>query len=495
MIRRLTFLLFILSMSWLSGHAQKEGNIWCFPDHSGINFNDTSNLITFSSAIGPNFGSPLQNQSTIADSSGNLFCYTSATTFAFNGLYVFDRNHNVMPNGSRLQGHPTFSSLLLPFPGIDSLICLLHFGRDSINTNYFRLLFSIINKNLNSGFGDVIIRDSLIYYGQLTSDKLAAVKHANGRDWWVFTYDYNSGSYVYFILTPNGVSHIGTQNIGSNANDLFYGKLLFSNDGTKMMGVGDIGHIDVFDFDRCSGLLSNYRDIGEHLSSEAYQYANAAFSPNGNIIYVSPFNLTKNFYQFNLNAPNITASKILLNTYPDTGMVQWTTYQWHNLAPDGKIYIPITTNYQGPNTNTFFTQHLDVIEYPDSVGAACHYIRQSFDLGGHFVGGCLPNMPYYGLNAMTGSICDSLTGLKSICETENGTEVFPNPSSGIFSLRLKEVNDKIVLVSVSNVLGNEVFRSKNIFYSIDISNKATGVYFVKVLTQKKENFSVKLIKQ
>ncbi len=491
---KIMFVLFTLSMSWLSGHAQKEGNIWCFPDHVGIDFNDTANLIIFNSAIGPNFGNPLQNQSTLADSSGNLFCYTSATTFAFNGLYVFDRNHNVMPNGSRLQGHPIFSSLVLPCPGVDSLICILHIGRDSISTNNFRLFYSQVNKNLNSGFGDVTIRDSLIYYGEITNNKLAATKHANGRDWWIFTYDYSTGDYIYFILTPYSISYMGMQSIGSHGGDLYYGKLVFSNDGTKMMGVGDNGHIDVFDFDRCSGLLSNYRDIGEHLSSEAYQYANAAFSPNGNIIYVSPFNLAKNFYQFNLNAPNITASKILLNTYADTGVVQWTTYEEHNLAPDGKIYIPKTNNY-GLNSQTAFTQHLDVIENPDVVGTGCNYVVNGFDLGNHYVQGALPNMAYFGLGAMTGSICDSLTGIKDVTKIKNGVEVFPNPSSGVFSLKLKDVNDKIISIEVEDILSNRVLFTKYFSSTFNLSPYSAGIYVLRVQTQKKKTFAAKVVKQ
>ena len=478
-------------MSRLSGHAQKEGNIWCFPDHIGIDFNDTSNITTFTSSIGTNAN---VNQSTIADSNGNLFCYAAGIDYYFNGLYIFDRNHNMMPHGGRLQGHPVFSSLLLPYPGVDSLICLFHFGRDSVNTNYWRLFHSIIDKNLNSGLGDILTRDSVLYYGRLSDFKLASVKHANGRDWWVFIYDRDLG-YVSFLLTPYGILQHGIQQIGSNGGSLFFGKLVFSNDGSKMMAVSTFGNIDVFDFDRCSGQLSNFRDIGEHLTSEAYQYFSAAFSPSGNLIYVSPDNLTKNFYQFDLNAPNITTSKVLLNSYPDTGLTQWNTYNWHNLAPDGKIYIPIVSNYQGPNIDNITTQHLDVIEYPDSVGTACHYIRQAFSLGSHHAAACLPNMPYYGLGAITGSICDSLTGTKILSEMKNGIDVFPNPSSGVFSLRLKEVNDKIISTEVEDILGNRVLFTKYFSSTFDLSPYSAGIYVLRVQTQKKKTFAAKVVKQ
>ncbi len=491
MKKKIIFLLSILSMSWFFGHAQKEGNIWCFPDQLGIDFNDTSNILTFTSSVGIHGN---LNQSTIADNNGNLFCYASGKDFSIHGLYVYDKNHNVMPNGGLLQGHPNFASILLNYSGIDSMVCLLHISIDPSISNFYRLFYSVINKNLNSGLGDLVIRDSLLYDARISSEKLAVVKHGNGRDWWVFIYDRDSG-YVSYLLSPMGISQVNIQHIGSNGDSLYYGKLIFSNDGSKMMTVGAFGTVDVFDFDRCTGLLSNWRDIGEHLTSEPYQYLSAAFSPNGNLIYVSPFNLTKNFYQFDLNASNITASKVLLNSYPDTGLTQWNTYNWHNLAPDGKIYIPIVSNYQGPNIDNVTTQHLDVIEYPDSVGTACHYIRQAFSLGSHHAAACLPNMPYYGLGAMTGSACDSLTGIKNVTEINNAVEVFPNPSSGVFSLKLKDVNDKIISTEVEDILGNRVLFTKYFSSIFDLSAYSDGIYVLRVQTQKKKTFAAKVVKQ
>ncbi|MCX6290841.1 MAG: T9SS type A sorting domain-containing protein [Bacteroidetes bacterium] len=496
MVKKFGAFLFVLCFWKSVVMGQKEGNVWCFPDSLGIDFNNTGNPVIFTSSIGVHAN---VNQCTIADSSGNLFCYASALDFTPHSLYIFDRNNNAMPNGSNLKGHPNFTSLLLPHPGIDSLICLLYTCVDPSNSNFYGLYLSRINKNLNSGFGDVVLRDSLIYYGTICGFKLTAVKHANGRDWWIFSYNYSSGYYIYFLLTPNGVFYQGMQNIGSHASDIYYGKLIFSNDGTKMLAVGIYGHIDVFNFDRCTGLLSNYRDIGEHLSSLPYQYFSASFSPDGNLIYISPWNLVKEFYQFDLNAPNITTSKVLLNSYPDTGLTQWNTYNWHNLGPDGKIYIPIVGNYQTPNSNNITTQYLDVIEYPDSVGLACQYTRQAFYLGGHYAAACLPNMPYYGLGAETGSICDSLRiGINELNTEQNGLEVFPNPTSGKFFLKLKDTNDQVINVRVEDVLGKMVFKTTALLKTItdiDLKTFSPGLYFVHVQTEKKKFLAAKIIKE
>jgi hypothetical protein len=192
-----------------------------------------------------------------------------------------------------------------------------------------------------------------------------------------------------------------------------------------------------------------------------------------------------------------TKFQTILNEYPDTGIVQNNAYFWHNLAPDGKIYIPITNNYlSGSNGNTYVTQHLDVIEYPDSVGLACHYVRQGFSLNGRRVCGDLPNMAYFGLGADSGSVCDSLSiGINIITSNENLMEVFPNPSSGIFSLRLKDVNDKIIEIQVEDIFGTKVLSDKNFASTLDISNEPQGIYFVHVKTQRKKMFAAKVIKE
>lgn len=486
-------LLTFLSFCTLKSEAQKEGNVWCFPDSLRMDFNGIATPVVSTSGVGKTgAGFPYENLSTIADSAGSLICYSMASDYSFSALTVFDKSHSKMPNGSGLHGHPYEVSIMLPFPGKDSLITLFHIGRDSVNTNNFGLFYSRINKTLRGGLGDVTLRDSLVYYGTLGQFKLATCRHGNGRDWWIFATDYTSNTFIYFLLAPSGISSAFTQNIGSNA--MYGGKMVFSNDGTKLLSVEVNGKIDLFDFDRCSGVLSNFRDIGEHLTGEQYQYFSAAFSPNGNVIYISPWNLTKVFYQFDLNAPNITASKFLVNQYLDTGIVQYNTYQWHNLGPDGKIYIPKNNNY-GLNSKTNYTAHLDIIEYPDSVGAACNYIVNGFNLGNHYAQGALPNMPYYGLGRWVGSPCDTITSIENPDPIIEGLSIFPNPTKGIFSVRLNNVNDKVSEINVHDVIGKKVFETTNAISSIDLSTKEAGVYFVTIETQQEKRYVVKVVKE
>ncbi|MCX6292244.1 MAG: T9SS type A sorting domain-containing protein [Bacteroidetes bacterium] len=151
------------------------------------------------------------------------------------------------------------------------------------------------------------------------------------------------------------------------------------------------------------------------------------------------------------------------------------------------------------NSDTYFTHHLDVIEYPDSVGLGCNYIQNGFDLGSHFVAGYLPNMAYFGLGAETGSICDSLRiGINELNAEKNGLQVFPNPTTGIFNLKLKDENDRVISVRVEDIFGKMVFKTTASFKTIteiDLKTFSPGLYFVYVQTEKKKFLTAKIIKE
>jgi M6 family metalloprotease-like protein len=75
--------------------------------------------------------------------------------------------------------------------------------------------------------------------------------------------------------------------------------------------------------------------------------------------------------------------------------------------------------------------------------------------------------------------CNNVTGVKS--NRLNVFSVSPNPSSGLFVLKF--ANEKANEISVVDVFGNEVFKdvstSQN-SYSLNLSEQANGIYFVKV---------------
>src|SRR5258706_8616392 len=90
--------------------AQKQDYNWCFGDSCGIHFTDSSATF-FVSALSydPLDSMALESCASISDTSGNLLFYTS-------GSIVWNKNHQVMPNGTGLleENTVTQGALILP---------------------------------------------------------------------------------------------------------------------------------------------------------------------------------------------------------------------------------------------------------------------------------------------------------------------------------------------------------------------------------------------
>ncbi len=120
--------------------------------------------------------------------------------------------------------------------------------------------------------------------------------------------------------------------------------------------------------------------------------------------------------------------------------------------------------------------------------------------------GCtLPDLrPVHGMNNTTtrsntqhNSIFTSASTLATALPS---ISVFPNPTNGIFQLKITNYESGIRNVDILNILGQKVYSvenyqiTKSSNYQIDLSNQPAGVYFVKVLTDKSVQV-VKLIKE
>jgi hypothetical protein len=75
------------------------------------------------------------------------------------------------------------------------------------------------------------------------------------------------------------------------------------------------------------------------------------------------------------------------------------------------------------------------------------------------------------------------TGVNELLGSENDIEIFPNPSSGIFTIHSQTVSSDDQFIEVYNMLGAKVHssvKSKLSAYTVDLSNQPKGVYFIKV---------------
>jgi hypothetical protein len=457
--------------------AQKQNNIWCFGDSAGIDFNNISNPLPIVTSLDTR-GSCVS----IADSLGQLLFYANTrATITGNTTLVWNKNNQIMENGDSIVGRGWYNELLI-LPTIHSNVYyLFSVGATSI----FGFYYSIVDINQNNGLGKVIQKniqlDSLMYW-----EGISAVKHANGRDWWVITKDYeNTGGdnnfHIYFI-TPDTIMEtnqsIGVSEYGNS------GIFTFSKDATKFLFTSYNGVIEVMDFDRCTGQFSNPQIILN--ASNHPKILGSAFSPNGNVIYVSTCNGPSYLVQYDLTAANIFNSRdtiaSILSPQEAGGALR--------LAPDGKIYWSCIwengIQFSYPYADTMYhteNMNLSVINDPDVVGSGCNFSLYSFNLGGKRCYWGLPNNPDYSLGPVVGSICDSLSNGINEVEKRNDFSFYPNPANRDFTIFFSKsvFKEKIIIV---NDLDQRVFENEIPdgvqTYSVHLPILSNGIYFVSV---------------
>ncbi len=476
--------------------AQKQDRLWVFGDHGGIDFNDTSNVISFYSGLNGfytayPFGS-------ISDSDGNLLFYAAPSALNQLSTKVFNRNDSLMPNGDNIQGHPSQSQgmLILPFPGDSTKYYIFTKSQQSSMTIMY---FSVVDMTQDNGLGAVTSKNNKFWTDSLT-DRTTAVKHANGRDWWLIVQRWDQDEYLKYLIKPDGIYGPSKQATGNPyPKNEYYGTSYFSRSGNKLVSVGFYGNISIMDFDRCTGNISNYLQIGPSIFSYENSYLGCAFSANENVLYVSnayPYP-AKFVYQYDLTAIDIPASKQTINMYPDTGILQYVQYGHMLLGADDKIYVS-KGNGSGINSNTVYTQNIDVILNPDVVGPGCNYRSNYLYLNGGRTTYGLPNMVNYNLGPVAGSICDSLsTGISESKVKTNPFTISPNPVNQWINIYFKEsyTNGTPYLALLLNSQGQVVFEKEMQVgeYSIPAATLAAGVYVLQ-LKNKAGVFSERIMK-
>lgn len=468
---RLTFLLLIIlckaSLAQWQPDAKRDYQ-WVFGTHYTY-INPHGHKLSFlqNPPVSESFDHDLNIYATtasICDQEGNLLFFT-------NGMHVADRLGRIMPNGDSINlGYAWYhwnsqdlgykvpqDAIILPCFGNDSLFSILHVKVEipfSPQTIWYgsQLLQTVIDMRENNAYGDVVTKNVPILIDTISVGMIDACRHANGRDWWILVMEGSTNSFYRYLYSPKGIELVGKQSIGNIHDVNFCGHAKFSPDGNKYSIVATgfnmtMNLITFFDFDRCTGLLSNFRDYS-HVSS---WYWGFSYSPNSRFIY---FGLPDILYQFDLTkTDSADAYKIVgiydgyIFHYPNGGYAR-PYFEFSQLGPDAKIYI-----------STMLTPYMAVIEYPDSLGTACQ-VKQHSLLLKNFTDESVPNFPNFRLGRLEGSPCDTLGiywGMEDQKSKPPPVKVYPNPASSevIFDLALFN-NNKISKVLIYNSYGQVV---------------------------------------
>ena len=345
------------------------------------------------------------------------------------------------------------------------------------------LSMAIVDMEKNNNLGEVVLRKKIIIEDSLEFGKLTATKHANGRDWWLITQKNHKNLYYKVLLTPQGATIHDKQIIG---NDFFpsAGQTVFSPDGKYYINF-DIDNDSIspntmiFDFDRCTGQLSNTRTI--NYPNMGNWSGGIAVSPNSHFLYVSLFN---KLYQYDLRAKDILTSEKIVGEYDGFvyDSVFKTRFHTCQLAPNGKIYI----------RSSGAAPYMHVINHPDLEGKACNFVQRGLKLP--FVNTfSVPNHPNYRLGVLKGSPCDTLNKIATQdIDNQSTIKIYPNPAQDILNVQFSEqTTASIVLRSTE---GKELRKiNTNSDTQLDISDLYNGLIFVEIWIENRRVATKKVV--
>ena len=393
---RYGFLLLLLSGIGYSAAAQSASSFdkWLFGQGSGLDF---KNPPTFS-PLPFNFVNPafdcFEGSASIADENGNLAFYTDGST-------VWNKNHQVMVNGTGLTGNnaantfktSTQGAIIIPLKNNIYYI----FTVDAIGGTNEGYRYHIVDMSLNNGLGGVTTKNILLMAN--ATEKQTATYHRNNEDYWATTHEQGTDAwYAFFLpdmgwptppLFPDPVTTIPVQfqaggtyapvisNVGpalTNSQDA-RGAMKISPDGSKIaMANSDDNYTILANFDDSTGVVSNTVQLNT-ISNSGFGDYGVEFSPDNTKLYVSFWTAPRSVFQYDIStgvAATMQASRTVIGTVLSSsgagGLLQ--------LGPDSKIY------HAHDNTINFISR----IDQPNDAGVACDYLPNSVSIGG-----ALPN--------------------------------------------------------------------------------------------------------
>ncbi|MCB9256945.1 MAG: T9SS type A sorting domain-containing protein [Chitinophagales bacterium] len=471
----------------LLGYSQKEDYTWLLGSGTlnQINFTETDYSL---STLNPDSSLRIHiTNASISDSSGNLLLFTG-------GAAIYDNLGNIIENGDSINygyiwelfdgipaGAYTSRNGAIFLKSLNDNGHLLFHLREDTNSYVFpnldygvgvELLYSKITKNTNNyyieGKNNSLIEDTMNTSG------IAACRHGNGRDWWIMASEGGSNCYYTLLYSPDTIMQVHKQCLGVKSFYADGGQSLFSPDGSLFVRGSIKDGVEIFDFDRCSGLLSNPRQIP--LSEFGINFTNeysgsVSIAPNNRFLYVATGG---RLFQYDLNIEDIILSKQLIHNR-DTATTLDRLFLSMQLAPTGEIIV-------GGGS---WINEIHIIHNPNEYGVSCDFeVKIPIPRDGS---DGLPNFPNYRLGALTGSACDTLgVGIKEL-STPIEILLQPNPASTYVEIDygfLPWQSKSEAVLQIHNLLGEKVFSMSLPQYSgkqiIDISKFAAGVYFVGV---------------
>ncbi|MEJ8801319.1 T9SS type B sorting domain-containing protein [Pontibacter sp. H249] len=362
-------ILLITFLLQVPAQAQKENNVWYFGNGAGLDFNSGTPKVLTDGAF-----DAFEGTASVADASGKLLFYSD-------GASVWNRQHQIMANGTGLMGSPNSAQacIIIQNPGKSHIYYL--FTTDAAGGSN-GLRYSIIDITQAGGLGEVTVKNIPLYAP--TSERLTATHHQNKRDVWVMSQHFGTSNFRSFLITEDGVG-ISTR-VTNELDNKFFPVSLDPFSGMSCMKFSpnskwlaathrNTNTVRLFPFNSEDSGLNIYPLHGSPgaitLNALENPYG-VEFSPDNSKLYVSTNSGTR-IYQYDLTSSNeatINASKTIVGQANLDTQLNYIGASLQ-LAPDNKIYFARPAS-----------AHLGVINDPNASGSACNYLDKAIYLNG-----------------------------------------------------------------------------------------------------------------
>ncbi len=361
------YILLVLSFLYSTVAIGQYDHVWAFGKYAGLDFNfDPPKPIQ--TVINTNEGC-----ATICDKYGQLLFYTDGST-------VWNRNHVMMPKGNDLAYNRTFSTsqaaLIVPMPEDTNKYYVFSMSHGDLP--HGKLYYSIVDMQLNGGFGDVIVKNIELDSG--LTEHMATVFGDNCDIWLLVIAKQNSCFKSYRInaaginLTPVLSQVLPERSLVSSAG--IFGYIDIAPSRKKLAIAQAAIAMSVCDFNPNSGIVSN--PIILDLDDKKFYYG-ISFSPDNSKVYgcivdghAGSSGEEHGIFQFDLDkedSTEIVRSKTMIS---NTEGGHWNLKR----APNGMLYVIVSSGSK-----------LSAITRPNNAGVSCRYVKDTCSM--------LPNTSFY----------------------------------------------------------------------------------------------------
>ena len=388
--------------------------------------------------------------------------------------------------GTYPSGHA--STMIIPDPYEVNEYYVLHQMNEQFwPDEYSRLYYSKIDISKNNGLGEVYLHNQLILPDSTYLGEMAAVKHANGQDWWVIVPEDSNAVYNVLLLDSLGIRKSHEQKMGGKVGHFGTGsgQCRFSPDGSTFARWTQTRQLLLVDFDRTTGIFSNDE---EYHVQDSVSWGGVEFSPNGRFLYVSS---TYQVDQFDLWADDFAASQVTVAEYDGYRDFVRTLLIRMQLTPDCRIFV------NAPGSHSFW----HVIQDPNEKGLDCNVEQHSLSLS-TFTFNTLPYFPNYSLGPIgnEGYPCDSTKTKITFSSVDVPifqqveAQVFPNPTTGTLQIDMPP-NVGELNFHLYDMAGRQVFTQNSVltFEEIHLGEIAKGLYFYKIFDKNGRAWSGKVV--